>query len=89
MDNVKEKFPAKNTQWVTILNDRDENKWIEFLEKNQLEQSSINLKSLDPNRTYQYSLNAYSNPSYFLLNKEGKVLLKSFNNKAILEIINK
>lgn len=89
MDNLKEKFPAKNTQWVTILNDRDENKWIEFLEKNQLEQSAINLKSLDPNRTYQYSLNAYSNPSYFLLNKEGKVLLKSFNNKAILEIINK
>jgi thiol-disulfide isomerase/thioredoxin len=89
MDNLKEKYPAKNTQWVTILNDRDENKWIEFLEKNKLEQSAINLKSLDPNRTYQYSLNAYSNPSYFLLNKEGKVLLKSFNNKAILEIINK
>jgi thiol-disulfide isomerase/thioredoxin len=89
MDNLKEKYPAKNTQWVTILNDRDENKWIEFLEKNQLEQSAINLKSLDPNRTYQYSLNAYSNPCYFLLNKEGKVLLKSFNNKAILEIINK
>ena len=57
--------------------------------KNQLEKSAINLKSLDPNRTYQYNLNAYSNPTYFLLNKEGKVLLKSFNNKAILEIINK
>jgi hypothetical protein len=89
MDNLKEKYPIKNTQWVTILNDRDENKWIEFLEKNQLEQSAINLKSLEPNRTYQYNLNAYSNPTYFLLNKEGKVLLKSFNNKAILEIINK
>jgi thiol-disulfide isomerase/thioredoxin len=89
MDNLKEKYPAKNTQWVTILNDREENKWIEFLEKNQLEQSAINLKSLDQNRAYQYSLNAYSNPSYFLLNKEGKILLKSFNNKAILEIINK
>ncbi|MFY8069884.1 MAG: hypothetical protein ACOVMG_07300 [Flavobacterium sp.] len=47
------------------------------------------MKSLDQNRAYQYSLNAYSNPSYFLLNKEGKVLLKSFNIKAILEIINK
>ena len=89
MDNLKEKYPAKNTQWVTILNDREENKWMEFLEKNQLEQSAINLKSLDQNRAYQYSLNAYSNPSYFLLNKEGKILLKSFNNKAILEIINK
>ena len=89
MDNLKEKYPIKNTQWVTILNDRDENKWIEFLEKNQLDKSAINLKSLDPNRTYQYSLNAYSNPTYFLLNKEGKVLLKSFNNKSILEIINK
>jgi hypothetical protein len=50
---------------------------------------TINLKSLDPNRTYQHSLNAYSNPTYFLLDKEGKVVLKSFNNKAILEIINK
>ena len=89
MDNLKEKYPIKNTQWVTILNYRDENKWIEFLEKNQLDKSAINLKSLDPNRTYQYNLNAYSNPTYFLLNKEGKVLLKSFNNKAILEIINK
>ena len=89
MDNLKEKYPIKNTQLVTILNDRDENKWIEFLEKNQLDKSAINLKSLDPNRTYQYNLNAYSNPTYFLLNKEGKVLLKSFNNKAILEIINK
>jgi thiol-disulfide isomerase/thioredoxin len=89
MDNLKEKYPIKNTQWVTILNDRDENKWIEFLEKNQLDKSAINLKSLDPNRTYQYNLNTYSNPTYFLLNKEGKVLLKSFNNKAILEIINK
>ena len=89
MDNLKEKYPIKNTQWVTILNDRDENKWIEFLEKNQLEKSAINLKSIDPNRAYQYVLNAYSNPSYFLLNKEGNVVLKSFNNKAILEIINK
>ncbi|WP_396138511.1 TlpA family protein disulfide reductase [Flavobacterium sp.] len=89
MDNLKEKYPIKNTQWVTILNDREENKWMEFLEKNQLEKSAINLKSLDQNRAYQYSLNAYSNPSYFLLNKEGKILLKSFNNKAILEIINK
>jgi thiol-disulfide isomerase/thioredoxin len=88
MDNLKEKYPIKNTQWVTILNDRDENKWIEFLEKNQLEKSAINLKSLDPNRTYQYSLNAFSNPSYFLLNKEGKVVLKSFNNKTILGLIN-
>jgi len=88
MDNLKEKYQAKNTQWVTILNDRDENKWIEFLEKNQLEKSAINLKSLDPNRTYQYSLNAFSNPSYFLLNKEGKVVLKSFNNKTILGLIN-
>jgi thiol-disulfide isomerase/thioredoxin len=88
MDNLKEKYPTKNIQWVTILNDRDENKWVEFLDKNQLEKSAINLKSIDPNRTYQHVLNAYSNPSYFLLNKEGKVVLKSFNNKTILGLIN-
>ena len=88
MDNLKEKYPTKNIQWVTILNDRDENKWVEFLDKNQLEKSAINLKSIDPNMTYQHVLNAYSNPSYFLLNKEGKVVLKSFNNKTILGLIN-
>jgi len=89
MANLKEKYPAKNTQWVTILNDTDETKWIEFLEKNQLESAAINLKSIDPTKAYQHQLNAYSNPTYFLLDKEGKVVLKSFNNKAILEIINK
>jgi thiol-disulfide isomerase/thioredoxin len=88
MDNVKEKYPTKNTQWVTILNDRDENKWVEFLEKNQLEESAINLKSVDPNRTYQHVLNAYSNPCYFLLDQQGKVVLKSFNNKTIMGLIN-
>lgn len=89
MTNLKEKFPNKKTQWVTILNDIDETKWLEFLEKNQLESAAINLKSIDLTKAYQHQLNAYSNPTYFLLDKEGKVVLKSFNNKAILEIINK
>jgi thiol-disulfide isomerase/thioredoxin len=87
MDNLKEKYPTKNIQWVTILNDRDENKWVEFLDKNQLEKSAINLKSVDPNRTYQHVLNAYSNPCYFLLDQQGKVVLKSFNNKTIIGLI--
>lgn len=88
MDNLKVKFPNKKTQWVTILNDTDETKWLEFLQKNQLENTAINLKSIDPAKAYQHTLNTYSNPSYFLLDNEGKVLLKSFNNKAILELIN-
>jgi hypothetical protein len=89
MVNIKETNPNKKTAWVTILNDKEEDKWLPFIEKNQLETIAINLKSLDPNRAYQLVLNAYSNPCYFLLNKEGKVVLKSFNNKAILEIINR
>lgn len=89
MVNIKEKFPNKKTEWVTILNDKEEDKWLPFIEKNQLETAAINLKSLDPNRAYQQVLNAYSNPCYFLLDREGKVILKSFNNKAILEIINR
>jgi thiol-disulfide isomerase/thioredoxin len=89
MVNIKETNPNKKTAWVTILNDKEEDKWLPFIEKNQLETIAINLKSLDPNRAYQQVLNAYSNPCYFLLNKEGKVVLKSFNNKAILEIINR
>lgn len=89
MVNIKGTNPNKKTAWVTILNDKEEDKWLPFIEKNQLETIAINLKSLDPNRAYQQVLNAYSNPCYFLLNKEGKVVLKSFNNKAILEIINR
>ena len=89
MVNLKETNPNKKTAWVTILNDKEEDKWLPFIEKNQLETAAINLKSLDPNRAYQQVLNAYSNPCYFLLDKEGKIVLKSFNNKAILEIINR
>ena len=89
MVNIKETNLNKKTAWVTILNDKEEDKWLPFIEKNQLENAAINLKSLDPNRACQQSLNAYSNPCYFLLDKEGKVVLKSFNNKAILEIINR
>jgi thiol-disulfide isomerase/thioredoxin len=89
MVNIKEKYPNKKTEWVTILNDKEEDKWLPFIEKHQLETAAINLKSLDPNRAYQQILNSYSNPCYFLLDKEGKVVLKSFNNKAILEIINR
>lgn len=88
MTNVKDKFPNKKTTWITILNDTDETKWMEFLEKNQLERVAINLKSMDPTKSYQNQLNAYSNPCYFLLDQQGKVVLKSFNNKAILELIN-
>jgi thiol-disulfide isomerase/thioredoxin len=88
MANVKEKYPLKKTAWITVLNDTDETKWIEFLEKNQLERAAINLKSMDPTKAYQHQLNTYSNPSYFLLDQQGKVVLKSFNNKAILELIN-
>jgi hypothetical protein len=89
MVNIKTTNPNKKTAWVTILNDKEEDKWLSFIEKNQLETAAINLKSSDPNRAYQQILNAYSNPCYFLLDKEGKVVLKSFNNKAILEIINR
>lgn len=62
---------------------------VAFYKKNQLERVAINLKSLDRNRTYQQALNAYSNPCYLLVNKQAEVLLKSFINKAILEIINR
>ena len=86
--NIKEKYPLKKIAWITVLNDTDETKWIDFIAKNQLEGAALNLKSIDPAKAYQHQLNAYSNPCYFLLDQHGKVVLKSFNNKAILEILN-
>lgn len=85
--NLKIKYPNNKIEWVTILNDYDETNWEDFLEKNQLDNVAINLKSIDPLKTYQNLLNAYSNPSYFLIDQQGKIVLKSFNVKAINEII--
>jgi peroxiredoxin len=86
--NLKNRYPAKNIQLIAVINDADESNWTQFISEKKLD-SWLNLKSQDSKRKYQEDFNAYSNPSYFLINKSGDVILKTFNIKAIEELINK
>ena len=86
--NLKNRYPGKNIQLIAVINDADESNWEQFIIEKKLE-DWLNLKSLDSKRKYQEDFNAYSNPSYFLINKSGDVILKTFNNKSIEELINK
>ncbi|WP_396211546.1 TlpA family protein disulfide reductase [Flavobacterium sp.] len=86
--NLKNRYPAKKIQLIAVINDADESDWTQFISEKKLD-SWLNLKSQDSKRKYQEDFNAYSNPSYFLINKSGDVILKTFNIKAIEELINK
>jgi hypothetical protein len=88
LQNLKNRYPAKNIQLIGVINDADESNWSPFIIEKKLE-DWLNLKSIDSKRKYQEDFNAYSNPSYFLINKSGDVILKTFNIKAIEELINK
>ena len=84
--NLKNKYPTKNIQLIGVINDADESNWTQFISEKKLDYW-LNLKSPDSKRKYQEDFNAYSNPSYFLINKSGDVILKTFNIKAIEELI--
>lgn len=86
--NLKNKYPNKNIQLVGILNDPDESSWEAFISEKRLT-DWLNLKSIDPKRKYQEDFNSYSNPSFFLISNSGEILLKTFNIKAIEELIKK
>lgn len=84
--NLKLKYPTKKIQLIAIENDSDESKWEQFVTDKKLS-NWLNLKSIDTKRLYQDDFNAYSNPNVFLIDKSGSVLLKTFNPKAIEELI--
>lgn len=85
-NNLKSKYPNIKIQTIAIENDPDESKWQEFITHSNIE-NWLNLKSTDAKRKYQDDFNAYSNPNFFLVNKTGNVILKSYNPMAIEELI--
>ena len=85
-ETLKNKYPNKKIQLIAVLNDPDESKWQSFIVERKIS-NWLNLKSNDSKRTYQNDFNAYSNPNFFLIDKKGIVLLKSFNPMAIEELI--
>lgn len=85
-NTATKRLPNKKIQLVAILNDVIEEKWQSFIIAKNLT-NVLNLKSTDATRKYQQDLNAFSNPSYYLVDKTGTVLLKSFNTQALNELM--
>lgn len=83
---LKAKYPNKKIQLISVLNDTDEAKWQNFIESAKMN-DWLNLKSTDKDRKFQTDFNAVSNPTFFLVNRKGQILLKSFNTQAIEEVI--
>lgn len=73
-------------QSVAYLNTPDDKKWTTFVKEKGLE-SWINVKSKNNDRTYVEKLEISSNPNFLLLNSEGKVLLKKYNQQEISKIL--
>lgn len=85
-NTAAKRLQNKKIQLVAILNDVIEEKWQSFIIAKNLT-NALNLKSTDATRKYQQDLNAFSNPCYYLVDKSGKVLLKSFNTQALNELM--
>lgn len=86
MNLLKEKYSNKKIALISVLNDSDESKWDEFIEKTGIS-NWLNLKSNDPKYKFKEDFNAYTNPSFVMVDKKGIIILKVYNAAAIEEII--
>ena len=86
LETLRSKYPNKILQFVSVLNDTDETKWETFLPKVGIE-NWLNLKTVNHNMAYQEMYSTYTNPNYIMLNRKGEVILKSYNIKAIEDLI--
>lgn len=73
-------------QSIAYLNTTDDKKWQNFVQEKGL-QNWINVKSEKNDRAYVEKLEISSNPSFLLLDSEGKVLLKKYNQQEITKIL--
>lgn len=80
------KYPNKKIKLITVINDPDETKWEEFLTTSKLT-DWLNLKCTDEKRKYQEDFNAYSNPNFVLIDRTGKIRLKTYNPNVIEQVI--
>ncbi len=63
---------------IAILNVFNKMHWQEFVKKNQLE-NWMNVTYKDGDTKTQEKLDVFSNPNYFILDKNGRILLKTYN----------
>jgi deoxyxylulose-5-phosphate synthase len=78
--------PQLKLQLITVLNDEDTSLWQTFITEKKL-QNWINVRAKGAIRDFQKEFNAYANPNFVLTNKEGIIILKSCNPKALNEVL--
>jgi thiol-disulfide isomerase/thioredoxin len=78
--------PQLKLQLIAVLNDEDTSLWQTFITEKKL-QNWINVRAKGAIRDFQKEFNAYANPNFVLTNKEGIIILKSCNPKALNEVL--
>jgi alkyl hydroperoxide reductase subunit AhpC len=63
---------------IAVLNVFNKTFWEDFVKKNQLE-NWLNVTYKEGDTKTQEKLDVFSNPNYFILDKNGKILLKTYN----------
>jgi thiol-disulfide isomerase/thioredoxin len=82
---LKKMNPLLKLQLIAILNDDDASLWQKFISEKKLH-NWINVKAKGETRDFQKDFNAYANPNFVLTDKDGKILLKTYNPKALNEV---
>ena len=81
-----EKESNKKIGKIAVLNTFLKTDWKEFIEKSKLE-SWTNVAYKDGDTKTQAQLDVYSNPSFFIIDEKGKILLKVYSLSFIRNFI--
>ena len=75
-------------QSIAFINTPDHSKWNTFIKEHKLT-NWLHVKNGEKNRDYQKRLLAEGNPTFYLVDRNGIILIDKFNPKAILSLIGK
>ena len=81
-----EKESNKKVGKIAVLNTFSKKDWKEFIEKSKLE-SWTNITYKDGDTKTQAQLDVYNNPSFFIIDEKGKILLKVYSLSFIRNFI--
>lgn len=85
-EQLKQNNPVDVYQ-LAFLNAESDYAWEYFIDKNKLTQWK-HVKNEDPNYQYIKDLDVFANPAFFLIDRDGKILLKNFNEDEMNTLFN-
>lgn len=81
-----EKSTGKKVNVIAFYNVSDDSKWKGFVKEFHLENWK-NIRNHNPNYDYKTHLDVFSNPNYYILNKNLELLSKKFSEDEILKFL--